>query len=48
MTELIRSIANVGFPIVVAVYLLIVFGAKIDRLSEAIDNLSGFVESLKR
>jgi len=48
MSELIKSIADVGFPIVVAVYLLIVFGAKIDRLSEVIDNLSKFVEGLKR
>lgn len=48
MNDILKAIADVGFPIVIAVYLLVVFGAKIDRLSDAIDNLSGFVEGLKK
>ncbi len=44
--ELIKIIGNVGFPIAVALYLLIVFGAKLDRLAESVDNLAKFIEGL--
>ena len=46
MNDIIRAIADVGFPIVIAVYLLMVFGAKLDRLSEAVEKLSRYVEGL--
>ncbi|MGC8721958.1 MAG: YvrJ family protein [Caldisericaceae bacterium] len=46
--EIFKSIADFGFPIVVAIYLLIVFGAKIDKLATAVDRLSHFIEGLKR
>ena len=44
--EILKEIANFGFPIVVAVYLLMVFGNKLDRLSDAIEKLSRYVEGL--
>jgi hypothetical protein len=46
MNDMLRAIADVGFPIVIAVYLLIVFGDKLDRLTDAVDRLSHFVEGL--
>ena len=46
MNDILRAIADVGFPIVIAVYLLIVFGTKLDRLSEAVEKLSRYVEGL--
>jgi len=46
MTDVLRAIADVGFPIVIAVYLLMVFGTKLDRLSEAVEKLSRYVEGL--
>jgi len=45
---ILREIANFGFPIVVAIYLLVVFGGKIDRLSEAVEKLSRYVEGLSK
>jgi len=46
MNDMLRAIADVGFPIVIAVYLLIVFGGKLDRLTDAVDKLSRYVEGL--
>ena len=46
MTDWLRAIADVGFPIVIAVYLLMVFGAKLDRLSDAVEKLSRYIEGL--
>jgi uncharacterized membrane protein len=46
--EILKEIANFGFPIVVAVYLLMVFGNKLDRLSDAVEKLSRFVEGLSK
>jgi len=46
MNDIIRAIADVGFPIVIAVYLLMVFGAKLDRLSDAVEKLSRYIEGL--
>jgi hypothetical protein len=44
--EILKEIANFGFPIVVAIYLLVVFGSKLDRLSDAVEKLSRYVEGL--
>jgi len=46
MSDVLRAIADVGFPIVIAVYLLMVFGTKLDRLSNAVEKLSRYVEGL--
>jgi len=46
MSDVLRAIADVGFPIVIAVYLLMVFGTKLDRLSDAVEKLSRYVEGL--
>ena len=46
MSDVLRAIADVGFPIVSTVYLLMVFGGKLDRLSEAVEKLSRYVEGL--
>ena len=46
MNDILRAIADVGFPIVIAVYLLMVFGAKLDRLSDAVEKLSRYIEGL--
>jgi len=46
VNDIIRAIADVGFPIVIAVYLLMVFGTKLDRLSDAVEKLSRYVEGL--
>jgi hypothetical protein len=46
MSDMLRAVADVGFPIVIAVYLLVVFGNKLDRLSDAVEKLSRYVEGL--
>ena len=46
MTDVLRAIADVGFPIVIAVYLLMVFGTKLDRLSDAVEKLTRYIEGL--
>jgi hypothetical protein len=46
MNDILRAVADVGFPIVIAVYLLVVFGSKLDRLSDAVEKLSRYVEGL--
>ena len=46
MSDVLRAIADVGFPIVIAVYLLMVFGAKLDRLSDAVEKLTRYIEGL--
>ena len=48
MNDIIRAIADVGFPIVIAVYLLMVFGNKLDRLSEAVEKLTRYIEGLSK
>ncbi|NLM33811.1 MAG: YvrJ family protein [Clostridiales bacterium] len=40
MEELIKAIANVGFPIAVAAYLLIRIEGKIDKLTTSINQLA--------
>lgn len=46
MSDMLRAVADVGFPIAIAVYLLVVFGNKLDRLSDAVEKLSRYVEGL--
>ena len=46
--EIIRAIADVGFPVVVSVYLLMVFGNKLDKLTSAVDKLTKYIEGLGR
>ena len=46
--ELIKIIGNVGFPIAVSIYLLVIFGNKLDRLSDSVDNLAYFIEGLNK
>ena len=48
MSDMLRAVADVGFPIVIAVYLLVVFGNKLDRLSDAVEKLSRYVEGLDK
>ena len=48
MSDVLRAIADVGFPIVIAVYLLMVFGTKLDRLSDAVEKLTRYIEGLSK
>lgn len=45
MDEIITLIQNVGFPIAITTYLLVVFGTKIDRLSDAVEKLANLMEN---
>ena len=42
MEELIKAVANVGFPIAVAAYLLIRIEDKMDKLTSSINQLQYF------
>jgi hypothetical protein len=44
--DILKAIADVGFPVVVSVYLLMVFGNKLDKLTDAVNNLTKFIEGL--
>lgn len=44
MDKIIESIANVGFPIAVATYLLIRIEAKLDNLTISIEKLAKILE----
>jgi len=46
--EIFRMIANFGFSIAVAVYPLVVFGAKMDRLTDALEKLTRYIEGLSK
>jgi len=48
MNDILRAVADVGFPIVITVYLLMVFGKRLDRLSDAVEKLSRYVEGLNK
>ncbi|MDI6600464.1 MAG: YvrJ family protein [Thermoanaerobacteraceae bacterium] len=48
MDELFSQIANIGFPIVVSVYLLVRVEAKLDNLTVSITELTKAIESIKR
>lgn len=46
MEEMFKNIANLGFPIVVSVYLLIRIEAKLERLTESINELSKTIAAM--
>ncbi len=45
MDELVKLISNIGFPIAVSVYLLTIFGGKLDRMQASLDRLADLIES---
>lgn len=47
MEELMSTIANIGFPIAMATYLLIRIEEKLTTLTDCINGLSKSIESLK-
>lgn len=47
MEDLATQIANLGFPIVVSIYLLVRIESKIDGLTMSISELAKVIESLK-
>ncbi|HEY4543135.1 MAG TPA: YvrJ family protein [Tissierellaceae bacterium] len=46
MDELITMIANIGFPIVVSIYLLVRIEEKLDQLSNSILELSNVINKM--
>ena len=44
MDEILKNVANLGFPIVVAVYLLMRMEGKIEQLTSSITSLSNAIE----
>lgn len=48
MENLYTSIANLGFPIVITLYLLIRIEGKLETLTSSINNLSINIEKLER
>ena len=48
MEELLKGIANYGFPIMVSAYLLVRMESKIDTLEKAITALNHTIERLGR
>jgi hypothetical protein len=46
MEEMLNQISNIGFPIVVSVYLLVRFEGKIDMLTKSIDHLNVTIENM--
>jgi hypothetical protein len=44
MEELLKQIGNVGFPVVVAIYLLVRMEAKLDQLTTSIVSLTNVIE----
>ncbi len=48
MEELLSPIANLGFPIVLSVYLLVRLEGKMEKLSESIVRLSGSLDLLRK
>jgi uncharacterized membrane protein len=45
MDELVALISNIGFPIAVSVYLLTVFGGKLDKMQSSLDRLADVIET---
>lgn len=45
MEELLKQIANYGFPAAISVYLLIRIEGKLEKLSESINELSKVISS---
>jgi hypothetical protein len=48
MEETLKLIAQYGFPIVVAAYLLVRMEAKLDLLTKSIDNMSKVLEVISK
>ncbi|MCL6560284.1 MAG: YvrJ family protein [Firmicutes bacterium] len=47
MQEIVAQVANVGFPIVVSIYLLVRVEAKIESLTNSINELSKVISKLE-
>lgn len=47
MNDVFAQIANLGFPIVVSIYLLVRIEGKLDNLAQSINELSKAIASLK-
>ncbi|QQY79152.1 YvrJ-like protein [Keratinibaculum paraultunense] len=47
MEGILTHIANLGFPIVISVYLLVRIEGKLDQLTESINELSRAIVSMK-
>lgn len=48
MEDFISAIANVGFPIVITLYLLVRIENKMEKLDGSINNLSSSINNLNR
>ena len=48
MEEILTAIANYGFPIIIAVYLLVRMEQKLETLERAINDLNKNIENLIR
>ena len=47
MEEIYTHIANLGFPIVISIYLLVRIEGKLNQLTESINELSRVIVSIK-
>lgn len=47
MDEILTQVANFGFPIVVSIYLLVRIEAKLNQLTESINQLSRAIAGIK-
>jgi hypothetical protein len=47
MEEIYTHIANLGFPIVISIYLLVRIEGKLNQLTESINELSKVIASIK-
>jgi len=47
MEAISRHIANLGFPIVISIYLLVRIEGKLDQLTESINQLARVISSMK-
>lgn len=47
MEDIYTHIANLGFPIVISIYLLVRIEGKLDNLVESINELSQVISSIK-
>ena len=45
MEDMINILSNVGFPIAIALYLLIRFETKLTQLNDSINNLSNIIQN---
>lgn len=48
MDELFKQIANLGFPIVVSIYLLVRVEGKLEKLTESINELAKVIASISK